>query len=378
MRTINTVLIFKSFLLPYSETFIAEQAGNCEGYSPCYVGFGLMEGIRLPAGSTIVATASRTGGRILFYAALFGWNGFRKKKRDLKALNARLVHAHFENEGIRALPLARLTGLPLLVTCHGNDVTSRQAFWRNLLLGRRQRLLHRRAAGFIAVSRFIQNAMILRGYPRDKIHLHYIGIDVEKFKRDSSIPREPVVLFVGRLVEKKGCADLMHAMALAAREGNRAKLVIIGDGPLREELKALQETLGIDAVFLGRRSPEEVKNWMNRAMIFSMPSVQAKDGDSEGLGMVFCEAQAMELPVVSTRHGGIPEVVLHGETGLLAEERSPGQLAEHLSTLLKDSGLRERYGKAGREHMASRFNLRSQCRKLEEIYALYQRNIGAS
>jgi colanic acid/amylovoran biosynthesis glycosyltransferase len=112
-----------------------------------------------------------------------------------------------------------------------------------------------------------------------------------------------------------------------------------------------------------------VREWMARASVFCVPSVVAASGDAEGFGMVFIEAQAMGLPVVSTLSGGIPEAVKHGETGLLVTERDPVGLATALLVLLENEELWQRYSAAGRTRVVAQFNLLRQTERLENVFA---------
>ena len=146
------------------------------------------------------------------------------------------------------------------------------------------------------------------------------------------------------------------------------ELVIIGDGELRPSLEQLAKKKLRRYQFLGVQSPEIVKAWMNRAKIFSVPSITAKSGEAEGFGMVFAEAQAMELPVVSFASGALPESVAHGEVGLLAAEGDWEELAKHIILLLNDDNLCDRFSKAGPQRVNNLFNLRKQTRILEDIY----------
>jgi glycosyltransferase involved in cell wall biosynthesis len=168
------------------------------------------------------------------------------------------------------------------------------------------------------------------GYPQDKLQVHYIGTDVNRFKSSPQTRDSNLVLFVGRLVEKKGCEYLMRAMELVQIERPESKLVVIGDGPLRQSLECLARTTNIRCSFLGAQPSASVAEWLGRARVFCAPSVTAANGDSEGLGLVFAEAQATGTPVVSFKHGGVPEVVRDGDTGLLAAERDHQGLARHL------------------------------------------------
>ena len=147
-----------------------------------------------------------------------------------------------------------------------------------------------------------------------------------------------------------------------------AELVIIGDGPLKAELQQLAREKLRRYRFLGIQPPEVVRHWMNRAKAFSTPSVKARSGWMEAFGMVFAEAQAMCLPVVSFNSGGIPEVVADGETGFLAPERNVEALAHDLRLILEDPQLFVHMGEAGRRRVCEKFDLRRQTQRLEQLY----------
>jgi colanic acid/amylovoran biosynthesis glycosyltransferase len=384
-----TVLMYRDCLLPYSETFILGQASHLQRYRPRYVGTtvaGELDQQIAPEARVILAEAVTQLG---LWKMLYKLGGVvpRSWARQLRAVQPRLIHAHFGFDAGFALALARKLSLPLIVTGHGYDVTldlhpeQLQPLWRHSLdfishRGRffRERYLRQRAEilqtadGVIAVSDFIRQQLIQRGCPAERVVTHYVGIDVEQFCPQPQVQRDPIVLFVGRLVEKKGCAYLIQAMATVQETLPHARLVIIGDGPLRSDLMALAADCLNSAEFLGRQPAETVRQWMNQATVFSVPSVVTAAGDAEGLGMVFLEAQAMGLPVVSSLSGGIPEVVIHGETGFLAPERDVQGLSDYLITLLQQPELRSQFGKAGRKRVCQHFNITTQTAQLEEIY----------
>jgi colanic acid/amylovoran biosynthesis glycosyltransferase len=170
------------------------------------------------------------------------------------------------------------------------------------------------------------------------------------------------------LVEKKGCAYLLRAMASVQQTHPDCLLTIIGDGPLRGSLESQARELGVTCRFLGAQPPAIVREHLQQTRIFCAPSVTAKNGDSEGLGIVFAEAQAMGIPVVSSLHGGIPEVVVHGRTGLLAGERDHEALAAAIASLLGDSSLWEQFRHSARAHIEHSFDLAKQTAELETIY----------
>jgi glycosyltransferase involved in cell wall biosynthesis len=271
------------------------------------------------------------------------------------------------------MPIARFLGIPLVVTFHGwdatvrDDVLRRQSISLNLYVRRRSELA-RAAARVLCISEFIRRQVHARGFSPDRTMVHYTGIDLRKFIPDPTLERKPIVLFAGRLVEEKGCEYLIRAMETVQSKVRNVETVIIGDGPLREQLgRQARSSLRLFR-FTGRCSPAVVRDWMNKASVFSTPSIVAEAGNTEGFGMVFAEAQAMGLPVASFAIGGIPEAVEHGVTGLLAPERDTNALANNIVTLLTDASMWRRLSAAGQERVKKLFDLEKQTAKLEQIY----------
>jgi glycosyltransferase involved in cell wall biosynthesis len=284
-----------------------------------------------------------------------------------------MIHAHFGLDGVLALPLARSLRIPLIVTFHGFDATiddeyaSRSYFVHRKFVRQRENL-KKGAQLFIAVSKFIKANLLALGFPPEKIIVHYIGVDLDIFKPSQTIKREPMVLFVGRLIERKGCQYLIRAMAEVQTVKPHVRLSIIGDGPFRPYLEKLSKELLRNYEFLGAKPIESVKSWLNRAKIFGGPSITVESGEAEGFGMVLAEAQAMGVPVVGFRSGGIPEAVSDGVTGFLAPERNWRLLAKNIFQLLDDELLWSKFSKKGRERVNALFNLHTQTQSLEDIY----------
>jgi glycosyltransferase involved in cell wall biosynthesis len=366
------VLIYRDFLLYPSETFIKSQAEGLRDFVAHYAGLRLVDGIQLPPERVTTVQGAGLFGRV--ESRTFTVTGVSPRALvQLHRVQARLVHAHFGVDATRIMRTAELLRLPLVVTLHDYDVTTSDSDLRKLApylkrYIRRRPRLNRQAKKFIAVSKFIKQHAIARGFDEKKIVVHYIGIDTDRFEQTDRLERDPIVLFVGRLVEKKGCPDLIRAMALVQRSRPDAELVMVGDGPLRQELEALAGSLLKRYRFIGAQTSDEVRGWYARAQIFCGPSVTAASGETEGLPITVQEALATGLPVVSTYHSGIPEVVLHEETGLLVPERSPDELGAALISLLSNPDLAARLGQAGRTLVKDQFCLSKQTAALERIY----------
>ena len=357
-----TVLLFKETLLPLSETFIEAQARELSCFVARYAGLGrVTPSLGIPADSILLTSDISASARLIqkVYRRFGVAPSFH---RQAYRASPHLLHAHFASGGRSALPLSRCLQVPLIVTLHGSDITMRINF------ASRYRKLWKESSLFICVSDFIRKKAIEAGFPENKLFVHYVGVDLQIFRPQPEQKHRELVLFVGRLVEKKGCAFLLKAMAEVRQSHPSAQTVVIGDGPLRPALEKLAVDLGIPCQFLGTQPAPAVRRWLSVARVLCTPSVTARNGDSEGFGMVFAEAQAMGTPVVSFQHGGIPEVVLHGETGLLAPEGDSHKLADYLIQLLENEQMWQQFAERGLSWVHQRFNLKSQTRQLEAIY----------
>jgi len=363
------VAIFRDWLLPFSETFIQAQADALARFDAVYVGCRRCSGLEMSGHPTVLLHPGRVG-RI--EKILLRTTGIAPRLvSGLRKHNPALLHAHFGPDGALAMPLARALNIPLLVTFHGFDATAGDETFRESFSGRwylrRRKSLGRAATSILAVSRFVAERLLVQGFPEEKVQVHYIGVDTEQFK-SSQLRREKIVLFVGRLVEKKGCEYLIRAMEPIQREMPETELVIVGDGPLRGPLENLAKSRLRRFRFTGSQDSASVRDWMSRASVLCTPSIIAASGDAEGFGMVFIEAQSSGLPVVSFSSGGIPEAVRHGQSGYLAPEKDWVALSNYLAKLLVDRELWASFSQAGRNLVETTFNLKVQTEKLERIY----------
>jgi colanic acid/amylovoran biosynthesis glycosyltransferase len=358
----KTVLVYREQILPISETFIQAQTKAITRFSVKFAGlYPEPHSLTLPGECQLLTSSHGRLSRMRqgIYKATGVAPLFHRK---ISAWNPSLVHAHFAPDGVGALPLLSRLQVPLIVTLHGYDITVNQHFKRVYSD------LWKRADLFLCVSEFIKTKALDAGFPEDKLLVHYIGIDSEQFAPKESPRKRGHVLFVGRLVEKKGCTFLLSAMLQVQRVLPEAALTIIGDGPLRPVLETQAGAMGVSCNFLGSQGSEMIRQHMRFAEVFCAPSVSASNGDSEGFGMVFLEAQAMGVPVVSFQHGGVPEAIENGVTGLLAPERNVNILAEHILHYLQDHAFRTISGIRGVERVRERFNLFRQTAELEHIY----------
>lgn len=246
-----------------------------------------------------------------------------------------IVHAHW------LLPQGIVQSFfkkPYIVTGHGGDVTSlNKGIFRKLKI----RCL-KRAKQVTVVSEHLKSR-VQELVPEINPYVISMGVDLSKFGKQYYVPNyfgqgdKKVVLFVGRLAEKKGVKYLIRAM-----EQIDAMLVIIGDGPLRDELERQGEKVNTltgwsKVIFLGAKTHEELKVIYASADVFVCPSITAQDGDQEGFGLVMLEAMASGLPVVASNSGGITQLIEDGVNGFLCEEKNVKQLADGMNSVVNDS-----------------------------------------
>ncbi len=360
----RTVVIWRSCLLPGSETFIRNQGGALTRWRPTYLG-AVKVASSLARDTDVIAYPGTPRGR-------YGWfmlrlSGTSSRLRGLLGdLRPAVVHAHFGGDGWLISRAAARLGVPLVITLHGLDVTrqARAAGLRGARHRRNLRAAFDRATLVIAVSEFIRGKALELGADPAKVRVHHTGVAIGP--PPVAVPAIWDIIFVGRFVEKKGLDDLVEAVGLI--RGVRPRILLIGAGPLEEPIRRRAAELDLDATFLGAQDPAVVTRCMAESKVFVSPSKTAPNGDTEGLPTTVLEAGSLGLPTVSTYHSGIPEAVVHGETGLLCAEGDRAALARHIEQLLTDDALRIRLGRQARRHTEAHFDLHRQTRLLEELY----------
>ena len=363
----ETFLVYRDRLVPRSEVhFLRRLYVGFDHLVPAWVGRRRDDGLADLGEEPLFIGGAGTRG--IVERALFRQFGMLPTTPDLAALRPRLIHAHFGLGGALALPIARALEIPLVVTFHGGDATKDAHYRRRVprtVFQRRLANLQREAALFVCVSEFVRDRLLVRGFPPEKLLVNHYGTELEPQDRGAACAGEGYVLFAGRFVEKKGIAILLEAM----RRLDRAKsptLVLVGDGPMREELQRTAAPLR-RVEFAGWLPNDKLRCRMRGALAVCVPSLAASDGDAEGLPNVVLEAMAAGAPVIASRHAGIPEAVEDELTGLLVPPDDPQALADALQRVIEDPALRRRLGAAGRAAAARRFSAVEQSRRLESI-----------
>jgi colanic acid/amylovoran biosynthesis glycosyltransferase len=271
-----------------------------------------------------------------------------------------IVHAHFGPRGIQCALLKRV-GLikgKLLTSFYGYDATKVPIRGGPHVY----RLLFQEADAILCLTRLMKKQLIGLGCPEEKAIIHYVGVDMRRF---SFLPRQKrpdgSIRFItaSRLVEKKGLEYAIRAVAKVAQRFPGLEYRIVGDGPIRKDLEGLIGELKVEKVvqLLGWKTQEEVVKLLEETDIFLAPSVTAKDGDEEGKPKTLIEALARGMPVVSTYHSAIPELVQDGVFGFLVPERDVEALAAKIEHLATHPEIWTEMGRAGRIHVQQNYDI---------------------
>ena len=289
-----------------------------------------------------------------------------------------IIHCQFGNLGFQGLLLKDFNpSAKLVVMFRGFDISEQLKTGDRLYNS-----LFSQADFFLTNCKFFQQRLLKLGCDPNKVKVHYSGLDCAKFPlterslesatSTEEIRRAPMrIAATGRLVEKKGFEYSIQAIAQVVKRYPNVTYDIIGDGPLREELSALIESLDLQETvrLLGWRDEAEIIEVLTSSHLFVAPSVTSAAGNQDAPINVLKEAMALGLPVVSTYHGGIPELVEHGISGLLVPERDADAIAQALFTLIENPGQWAAMGRAGRAYVETHYGLD---RLNDRLVALYQ------
>lgn len=278
-------------------------------------------------------------------------------------INAALIE--YGPVGVRCMDLLEQLNIPFIVHFHGYDASRYEVVDR---FKDGYRGLFKKAKSIVVVSEKMKEMLMEMGAPSEKLCLNHYGpnpifLDVRPDYKSNNI------LHVGRFVDKKAPHVTIAAFKNLSETHPEARLKFVGDGPLLESSQELVNQLGLtDKIeFLGIKSPEEIASLMADSLMLVQHSVRAKDGDMEGTPNTILEASAAGLPVVSTMHAGIPDVILHNQTGLLGAENNQEVMAENMKAIFGNRSLAEKLGKAGKKRIKEHFTREKYLGKLQQL-----------
>ena len=350
-----------------SETFLKAQAEHLPADVSVFCGLRpRLAGRRLSFGERLVRHRLRVAR---------WWNG-RPLQWEISQILARalrrgrfdLVLAQYGPTGVRVMDACHLAGVPFVVHFHGYDASHHGTLELHEMA---YPLLFARASAIVAVSHAMQRQLISLGAPQHKVHLCPYGVDPRKIGQADPAAAPRVLLAVGRMIEKKAPQHTIRAFAEVHRHQPDARLRMVGDGELLRSCRQLVDELGLGSAvtFLGAQPHAVVLREMTAARAFVQHSVVSPDGDSEGTPVAILEAAATGLPVVSTRHAGIPDIVRDGQSGLLVDEHDVAGMAAHMRALIEDPALAGRMGAAARQFILSQHTLDQTIARLWNVLA---------
>jgi glycosyltransferase involved in cell wall biosynthesis len=288
----------------------------------------------------------------------------------LSETSARLLHIYFGHIAVHLLPLIRAWKHPSIVSFHGADVMvdMNKPAYREATLQMLERVTL-----VLVRSESLRRALVDLGCDPGKIEMQRTGIPLKEFPfRTRAAPKngEWHLVQAGRLIEKKGLLVTLRAFSTFLKQHPNAALTIVGEGSLLTELQNLTRELKIAerVSFTGFVSQEQLRETYYRSHIFLHPSQTGRDGNQEGIPNSMLEAMATGLPVFATEHGGIPEAIENGVSGVLVRERDDEALSRALLNAAQDPDLLSGIARAGAEAVKHNFDLANQARRLEDIY----------
>lgn len=358
------VLHFKTKYLNRSETFINRLIRNHDRYDPVIAtceAIAYTEGLNvheMPSGG--FEGAINTLQLNLNMSPSFLFDVATKEKPDI-------IHGHFGLDSYRLMRLKKSFGLPLVVQFYGHDVSRLpQKFGWKL----RYKRLFKHMDWAIAITHDMKQSLIRLGFDEKRISIIKLSVDVENITFKQRVKAGPKLMMVGRCVEKKGFIYALKALKDIKRQIPDVTLDLYGDGKLLPELKQFVNSNDLrDCVnFHGFTANTEVFEALYEHDILLVPSVQAKDGDREGLPQTTVEGMATGIPVIASTHAGLPELVLDHDTGLLVPTRNAAALSDAVVTLINQPELASKVSRNGRAMVENEHNVKNQVKQTEDLY----------
>lgn len=272
--------------------------------------------------------------------------------RSLKVNKIEVVMAEFGTTAADSLEVIKALNIPLVVHFHGFDAHQHDVVERYKTAYLK---VFDYASSIVVVSNKMKQMLISLGAPDEKLYYNPCAPSSHFNEIKRKVTNRNSILFVGRLVDKKGVMQLVESFASLARIKEDARLILVGDGVLRDKIVNFTTSLNFDQpiIFKGRLNKNEVKTLMANSFAYSQHSLTAPNGDSEGTPVAIMEAAAAGMPVVSTRHAGIADVLMDGVTGYLVEEHDTQGMGEALTYVVTNQKEAEHVGENARQYMAS-------------------------
>ena len=281
----------------------------------------------------------------------------------IKKNNITHLNCFFGNIGEFFVQLTIFLPLKVTVSFHGVDASD------SMLKGYFN--IKKYCDAYFVLAEHMKFDLLKRGFRKELIHVIKTGLNFSSMPLYDTYSKKNQIVYVGRLVEKKAILDAIFAFSLISQKFSQYSFIVVGDGPLMEKAKKTTHELSLTGriFFLGSQLPERVYQIMLESKVFLLPSKTAPTGDKEGAPVSIIEAQVLGLPVVSTFHAGIPEIVIPDKTALLSNEGDIAKIAQGIECLLEDESLLKSFSKRAIDYSRSRFDI---TRRITEIIEVLQ------
>lgn len=369
----RSILYYVERYLPASQAFIPQQARALLRYTPAFL-----------AGSRIDSPSARIADLPVANIAAsmplrFGELALKIARVPLPPLfpqvrQAAILHAHFGKNGYVLAPLAKAASKPLVTTFHGFDATyagdpNKPGGFNQVRYFRHGRAAMAKSRQWnVAVSDFVAGKLRSLGFSDDRILRHYIGINPDTFFI-TPVERKPNrVVSVARFVEYKGHRYMIEALSEVVKSGIPVEFVMVGQGPLRDEVESYARRLLPQVTIFDTMSQPEIAGLMASAQVYLHGSVTLENGHAEAFGLAILEAQAVGTPVVAFDSGGVAEAMLSGKTGYAVPEKDIRGMAQFIGKLLCDKAHSAQFSTAAAAMVREHFDIRRQTGLLENFY----------
>ncbi|WP_417890148.1 glycosyltransferase [Xanthomarina gelatinilytica] len=358
------IAIFTPGQNPYSETFI--QAHKRYLKDQVFYYYGGKGHIRLEGTGSLVSKTKQWQYRINRKLHRYP-NSYINEQAVLASLKSHAIDVILVEYGTHAynlLNLLQASGLSVVVHFHGYDASVEAVVKK---CGN-YKAVFTLASKVMAVSKSMEQMLLELGCPREKLIYNVYGPQPDFETVKASFTKKQFI-GIGRFTDKKAPYYTLMAFKEVATQHPDAKLLLAGEGVLKNMCQNLVTQYGLEAQveFLGVITPEEYRALLSESLAFVQHSITATNGDMEGTPLAVLEASVAGLPVIASMHAGIPDVIIHGKTGLLCEEHDVGTMSENMLKLLDDIVFAKQLGLAGKAHIKSHYTMERHIRVLQEV-----------
>lgn len=367
----KNIALISPNLNAYSETFIQNHKKNFEGNVKFYYG-GHFPTYLEGSGHLWISSKERLAAYIkanVFQIKNIPSPEYKALEKSFKREKINIVYAEYGPTGYAIMDICKKMGLPLIVHFHGYDASMTRVLeeYRDAY-----KEMFKYASVIIAVSKIMEQDLIKIGCPAEKLKYITYGPEDNFFSVTPSYKTE-AFLSIGRFVDKKAPYLTILAFKKVLEKFPKAKLYMAGDGVLLNTCINLSKYLKIEEniIFIGQAKHHELISYYEKVRAFVQHSVTAIDGDMEGTPVAIIEASAAALPVISTKHAGIPDVIIDGETGLLVDEHDVDGMAQNMIYILENELKAKEMGEKGRMNIYENFSMKIHIDNLNSIISEY-------